>query len=164
MPSLKHIWRLASIKQSAGRAGPHAEKGAEGKKKGSRRHPPPVASAVRSSAWEGPVRLHSVVGPRASEPPPVGIHITQGQCLCPSQNLCARCHRLRGTWHGVPCCQLLFVLFVGKWSQSMGDPPDTVSHPCIISSWKSNWDWGTEGICQVPLIPDPSGPTPRLPS
>ena len=23
--------------------------------------------------------------------------------------------------------------------------------------------WGTEGICQVPLVPDPSGPTPRLP-
>ena len=33
MPSLKHIWRLASIKQSAGRAGPHAEKGAEEKEK-----------------------------------------------------------------------------------------------------------------------------------
>ena len=33
MPSLKHIWRLASIKQSAGRAGPHAEKGAEEKNK-----------------------------------------------------------------------------------------------------------------------------------
>ena len=32
MPSLKHIWRLASIKQSAGRAGLHAEKGAEEKK------------------------------------------------------------------------------------------------------------------------------------
>ena len=32
MPTLKHIWRLASIKQSAGRAGPHAEKGAEAKK------------------------------------------------------------------------------------------------------------------------------------
>ena len=33
MPTLKHIWRLASIKQSAGRAGPHAEKGAEEKNK-----------------------------------------------------------------------------------------------------------------------------------
>ena len=32
MPSLKHIWRLASIKQSAGRAGPHAEKNPEEKK------------------------------------------------------------------------------------------------------------------------------------
>ena len=31
MSSLKHIWRLASINQSAGRAGPHAEKGAEKK-------------------------------------------------------------------------------------------------------------------------------------
>ena len=32
MSSLKHIWRLASIKQSAGRAGPHAEKKPGGKK------------------------------------------------------------------------------------------------------------------------------------